>query len=82
MDHEVKTDVPRTVRCKMKCKEATQYEDWCQYRFEPVVSGSKENEKFFKYTPGGELSLEVSNQHHFIPGKEYFIDISLADTEE
>ena len=42
----------------------------------PVYSGSPENEEFFKWTPGGDLSLSVVNPDvEFEPDKEYYIDI-------
>lgn len=66
-------------RCKFKCISKTQREDWFSYEFEPVMSGSEENESFFKYTPGGVLKLEVANNHSFEPGKEYYLDLSLAE---
>jgi hypothetical protein len=46
----------------------------------PVVDGSPENKDFFKYTPSGKLELQVINKNvKFEPGKQYFIDISLAE---
>jgi hypothetical protein len=48
----------------------------------PVSSGSPENEKFYKYTPGGQLRLEVVSleiANTFKPGKEYYLDISPID---
>jgi hypothetical protein len=47
----------------------------------PVTSGSKENERFYKYTPAGSLSLSTVNEEalaQFEQGKEYYIDISAA----
>lgn len=48
----------------------------------PVTSGSKENDEFFKYTPGGTLNLSTINAtaaKMFEYGKEYYIDISPAE---
>lgn len=48
----------------------------------PVVSGSSENEKFYKLTPGGEISLSTINQSAFDAfeeGKEYYVDFTPAD---
>lgn len=46
-----------------------------------VTGGSEENKEFFKWTPGGKLTLP--NLHKapasiFVPGQEYYIDITLA----
>jgi len=48
----------------------------------PVVSGSKENEQFYKYTPCGGMTLGTVNPaalNCFKVGKEYFIDFTPAD---
>lgn len=45
----------------------------------PVTSGSPENESFFKWTPGGKLELSTVNPEaakQFVPGKQYYIDIT------
>ena len=64
------------VRCKFKCTNIGQSEKGLHSaRFVPVICGSKENETFFKYTPGGEIKLDVLNAQYFEPGKDYFIDI-------
>ena len=67
------------VRCKMKCSKTEENADGthCVEMF-PVTSGSTENETFFKWTPGGQLTLRVLNEQHFKPGKEYYIDIEEA----
>jgi len=48
-----------------------------------VVSGTtEENEKFFKATPSGSLEFNSVNQDAakmFEPGKEYYIDVTLAE---
>jgi hypothetical protein len=48
----------------------------------PVVSGSKENDEFYKWTPGGQLLLSTVNiavADQLIEGQEYYIDISKAE---
>lgn len=48
----------------------------------PVVSGSPENEAFFKMTPGGSLSLSTVNDAviEALPvGKEFYVDLTPAD---
>jgi hypothetical protein len=68
------------VRCKFTCNfkdlgNKTVY-------FSPVYSGSEENAEFFKYTPGGQISLHCLNENalaKFEQGKEYYVDFSSAD---
>lgn len=48
----------------------------------PVVGGSPENESFYKWTPGGQITLSTINEEaaaQFIPGKQYFVDFTPAD---
>lgn len=48
----------------------------------PVYSGSKENEEFFKATPGGQVTLHILNQaalEQFEQGKEYYVDFSKVE---
>jgi hypothetical protein len=48
---------------------------------EPVVSGSKENEQFWKYTPAGRIHLHIDNENaleKFEEGKEYYVDFTPA----
>jgi len=67
-------------RCKFVCNSYTvsgSGENRIKsFSFMPVYSGSPENEEFFKWTPGGDLSLSVVNPDvEFEPDKEYYIDI-------
>ena len=48
----------------------------------PVYSGSPENEKFFKYTPSGAISIGTVNAEaaeSFEVGKEFYVDFTLAE---
>ncbi|MGE5438004.1 MAG: hypothetical protein ACM3O3_12380 [Syntrophothermus sp.] len=48
----------------------------------PVINGSKENENFYKYTPGGHLKLMTINAEaakEFIVGKEYYVDFTKCE---
>lgn len=70
------------IRAKFKCSSKTEYPHGYKVELDPVTQGSEENEKFFKYTPYGKLEIgtinpEVASQIEV--GKEYFIDISLAE---
>lgn len=67
-----------TTRCKFFCKEIVLNQDGQKITLEPVMSGSKENDEFFKYTPFGKLEIGTVNKNiKFEPGKNYFIDISV-----
>lgn len=48
----------------------------------PVISGSAENEQFYKWTPSGQVQLNTVNDlaaEQFIVGKEYYVDFTPAD---
>lgn len=48
----------------------------------PVISGSEENKQFFNSTPDGHFKLNIINAEAakiFEIGKEYYIDITLAN---
>lgn len=71
-----------TTRCKFRCETVTLAKDTAVINLVPVTSGSPENEKFFRYTPGGEVKLSVVDRKTadaFVPGKEYFVDITAAE---
>lgn len=70
------------IRAKFKCVTKEQNETGFIVKFHTVALGSKENEKFFKYTPFGELSMGTINAEaaaQIEPGKEYYLDISPAE---
>jgi hypothetical protein len=65
------------VRAKFKCTIKAETGDTTHIVLEPVVTGSKENEDFYKYTPAGRIDLGVVNKaaaDQFEQGKEYYID--------
>lgn len=70
------------IRTKFVCQSVveTNTNDGLGYEatFTAVYSGSEENEKFFRYTPAGSVSLLVLNKKYFTAGKEYYFDISEA----
>ena len=68
-----------TDRAKFKCTELTLTEHGHRAKFVPVTSGSPENEKFYKYTPGGSLELGTIKEMPFSLGKSYYLDIIEAD---
>jgi len=52
---------------------------------QPVVCGSKENEVFFKYTPGGQIRLDILSEEtvkQFEVGVEYYVDFTKATPPE
>lgn len=67
-------------RCKFVCNSVTTNQDDTQnIHLSAVVSGSPENESFFKFTPAGSLILSVVNKNvKFEVDKEYYLDISPA----
>lgn len=48
-------------------------------RFTPVYSGSEENKRFFSATPSGQLEIGTYLPDCFEPGREYYLDITLAE---
>lgn len=71
-------------RCKMVCQKAMETtNDDFSYSFYPVIPAhddkDSENARFFKYTPSGALTFQGTNEHGFEVGKEYYVDISLAE---
>lgn len=69
------------VRAKFRCTDVQPQEDGSLQTasFLPVTSGSKENEQFFKLTPGGNILLSVvspSVSNEFEVGAEYFVDFT------
>ena len=80
-----------TVRCKALCTSVKKYAAGGNYTDPKVdflyeatfcaVSGgtSPENKKFFASTPTLELRFAAINGDLFQPGKEYYLDLSMAD---
>lgn len=69
------------IRAKMVCSSVAPTGDTFTIRLSPVVSGSEENESFYKYTPGGLVALDVVNEetaNHFVAGQEYYVDFTPA----
>lgn len=69
----------KTIRCKLRCDSVTETPTGYITRFYAVHSGSPENEEFFKYTPSASFELGTSKEKHFEVGKEYYVDIKLAN---
>ena len=79
----------KSIRCKMTCNEMTVRKNWSDkqpylfsYELAPVCSDDEnaENKAFWEATPSGILKIDCSLQKDlFLPGKEYYIDISLVE---
>jgi hypothetical protein len=71
------------VRAKFKVDETSKNVYNEKVILSPVVSGSKENEDFFKTTPSGKIEMFVKNPEamkQFVPGAEFYVDFSPVDT--
>ena len=78
-----------TVRCKFQCVERVQRVSWTKefpfhyaYVFQAVTSGSPENKAFFAATPSGKLEVSTVAVDTFEVGKEYYLDLALAQSVE
>ena len=70
-----------TVRCKFTCEFVKYNKNGAEVSFVTVTLTSPENESFFKWTPYGSFTMGLVNPEtaeHFIPGQEYYIDITNA----
>lgn len=66
---------------KFKCDSVTHTLSGGEVKLSPVVSGSPENETFFKFTPYGEFRVGTVNETAlglFAPGDEYYVTIRKA----
>lgn len=69
------------VRAKFKCTSKEPMNEGFALRLEAVISGSLENESFFRWTPSGQLLLATVNPQaaeQIQVGQEYYIDITPA----
>lgn len=72
----------KKTRAKFTCNSVTDYGQTQEVKLTAVTGGGKENEKFWRYTPGGEIRLHIDNPEAakmFKPGQEYYIDIAPAE---
>lgn len=66
-------------RAKFSCVEVVPTSDTWKVRLTPVYSGSEENRDFFKWTPGGEITLQVVGSDtagQFKAGHDYYVDFT------
>lgn len=74
------------IQAKFTCTSVTKTKHWIpangylySARFTAVTGGSEENKKFWEATPNGTLELNSILPDAFEPGKEYYINIELAE---
>lgn len=68
-------------RVKFRVASLTKYQDYSAVALDPVTAGSEENNRFFKYTPGGRIEMNVINHDaltEFEPGTEFYVDFTKA----
>lgn len=73
-----------TVRAKFKCVTVLKTESGETIELTAVTKHREGNETWAKYTPSGDIKMSVTNPSCFgfyVPGKEYFLDITLAEPE-
>lgn len=69
------------VRAKFKVDAVNEKNDCVDIMLFPVVGDSEENEKFYKYTPAGNIMLCTVNKDaaaQFTPGAEFYVDFTEA----
>lgn len=71
-----------TVRAKFKVVSITEAEGGMKtVQLQPVINGSPENEKFFKWTPSGSIQIGTLNPEasaQFAPGDQFYVDFTKA----
>lgn len=76
-------EIVMSVRAKFKVQSVTESEGGLKTaNLTPVTSGSPENERFFKWTPGGQIQLGTINPDaaaQFVPGRQFYVDFTPAD---
>jgi len=70
------------MRAKFTCTSKTENMQGVEVTMRPVVSGSKENEEFFKYTPYGDIKIGFVNKEaekEIVVGAQYYVDFTKAE---
>jgi len=72
-----------TVRAKMRCSKVKEvHSELFELQLVAVADSSGENASWSKYTPSGEINLNVTNVDavkQFEVGKSYYIDFTPAE---
>jgi hypothetical protein len=69
------------MRAKFRVESRTETTEGGTVEMRPVAGGSPENESFYKWTPGGSLTLTTVNKavlEKMIPGQEFYLDFTYA----
>ena len=72
------------VRAKFICVAINKTAWSTEYVFNPVTTGSEENERFFQTTPAGKISVFVNHKKtgaSFELDKEYYVDFQAVERE-
>ena len=70
-----------SVRDDVKCYMVEDNGDTKTLRPYPFITGGGENESFYRWTPGGSITLGCVNEaanRQFIEGQEYYVDFTPA----
>jgi hypothetical protein len=70
------------MRAKFICTSKTETMQGIEVTLHPVVNGSEENKKFFKYTPYGDIKIGTINQDaaaEIVIGAQYYVDFTKAE---
>jgi hypothetical protein len=66
-------------RAKFQVVKKSEIADGFTIELYPVVNGSDENKKFYKYTPWGKIEIGTISKEAsdgFIVGKQYYVDFT------
>lgn len=69
------------VKAKFKVDSVTAYESSGAVELSAVTSGSEENKRFWKYTPAGNIHMQIDNDtalNQFKPGMEFYVTFDAA----
>ncbi|MGM0882617.1 MAG: hypothetical protein ACQEXQ_16440 [Bacillota bacterium] len=77
-----------SVRAKFYCAEKREHANHVNTEkmetvvLQPIMNGSEENKRFYKYSPSGKIELCIMNPEaakQFEVGKSYYVDFTPAD---
>lgn len=71
-----------SVRAKFTVSSVEHTADGATVKLTPVVDGSEENRRFYRWTPSGSITLGIVNREaarQFEPGRSYYVDFAPAE---
>ena len=71
-----------TVRAMFVCDEKIQTRDGYKVKLTAVTGDSELAEKFFKWTPWGQIEMGIINDNaaeQFVPGCSYYLDFTAVE---